>query len=401
MLYGMNIKKYLIVIFVLIVSVDISAMYSRLKREGRLDVLPPIHALEARVKAKMQEEGQEALRYINRACDVAFLHHHILATLKNEVRLYRFYRPEFASFRPGFASLFNQVDISRILKARRELFDLFRHCARRFLVPRERERIDEILQPFRKYGFKETDVLNGYHQDTYEKKELLFYAIQRCCPATVAYLIRKGADCKRIGAGNATAMKALVYRSEDKCDNDFYTIADLLYENNAPMNIVDDWGSTALGLAAVLGNIDMIKWLLDHGADPNRQDSRREETPFMYFARYLYSHNRARHQEALRWFLDKDADENVTNYENKTIFDMLSTNQAQQLRKDIDACHVKKRAILFPICDQAMRVTRGDEAPDDCVHLILDYLCFDSMRKEQDKQSEEAKNVLKTVMRRA
>ena len=78
---------------------------------------------------------------------------------------------------------------------------------------------------------------------------------------------------------------------------------------------VSDWaGRTALHWASLYNRTDVIKHLLDKGANMNRQDRRDKYTPLHWAAQYKKT-------EAVRILIENGADVNLMNYGNKTPLD--------------------------------------------------------------------------------
>ena len=80
------------------------------------------------------------------------------------------------------------------------------------------------------------------------------------------------------------------------------------------VNVSHGGGYTALHYATMFNRTDVIKRLVDVGADVNRQN-RYEDTPLHWAAR----HNNT---EAVRLLLDNGADINLKNRTNKTPLDV-------------------------------------------------------------------------------
>ena len=82
-----------------------------------------------------------------------------------------------------------------------------------------------------------------------------------------------------------------------------------------PVDVSDRGGWTALHIAAWFNRTDVIERLVDKGADVNRQNRRREETPLQLAAHYNKT-------EAVRLLLHNGADINLKNYFNETPLDV-------------------------------------------------------------------------------
>ena len=78
-----------------------------------------------------------------------------------------------------------------------------------------------------------------------------------------------------------------------------------------PVDVSDVGSYTALHNATAFNRTDVIKRLVDEGADVNRQDRWYKDTPLHLAARDNYT-------EAVRLLLDNGADINLKNNDNKT-----------------------------------------------------------------------------------
>ncbi|KAF8265665.1 hypothetical protein EI94DRAFT_1735068 [Lactarius quietus] len=66
-----------------------------------------------------------------------------------------------------------------------------------------------------------------------------------------------------------------------------FHVADLLYRYGAVVDVRDSYKDTALLAASVSGQVDTMRWLLDHGVDPNACDSDVRWTPLHFAARNM------------------------------------------------------------------------------------------------------------------
>ena len=96
-------------------------------------------------------------------------------------------------------------------------------------------------------------------------------------------------------------------------EGDIITVDRFLREG-MPVDADDHRSATALRRAIMFNRTDVIKRLVDEGADVNRQTRYGEETPLHLAAR----HNKT---EAVRLLLDNGEDINLKNYSNKTPLD--------------------------------------------------------------------------------
>ncbi|KAF8268319.1 hypothetical protein EI94DRAFT_1186065 [Lactarius quietus] len=90
-----------------------------------------------------------------------------------------------------------------------------------------------------------------------------------------------------------------------------FRAADLLYRHGAAMDVQDAVRDTPLHAASANGQADIIRWLLDHGADSNACDSIGRWTPFHYAADYLQL-------DAVQVLLKYNADINLKNEAGQT-----------------------------------------------------------------------------------
>ena len=97
-------------------------------------------------------------------------------------------------------------------------------------------------------------------------------------------------------------------------DGDVITVDRMLREG-MPVDVSGGNGFTALHYATLFNRTDVIKRLVDEGADVNRQTRYDKDNP-LYFAA------RCNKTEAVRLLLDNGADINLKNSENKTPLDV-------------------------------------------------------------------------------
>ena len=81
-----------------------------------------------------------------------------------------------------------------------------------------------------------------------------------------------------------------------------------------PVDVSDGYGWTALHYASWFSQTDVIKHLLDKGANMNRQDRYKKNTP-------LHKAAQNNKTEAVRILIENGADVNLMNYVNKTPLD--------------------------------------------------------------------------------
>ena len=96
-------------------------------------------------------------------------------------------------------------------------------------------------------------------------------------------------------------------------NGDVITVDRLLREG-MPVDVSDGDRWTALHYASWCNRTDVIKRLVDEGADVNRQTRYRKETPLHITARYNKT-------KAAQLLLDNGADISLKNYRNKTPLD--------------------------------------------------------------------------------
>ena len=99
-----------------------------------------------------------------------------------------------------------------------------------------------------------------------ENRTSLMWAAFNGHTDVVAYLLRKGAELEAKDAGGRTA---LLYSSSGP----FATTVELLLEKGAEVDVRGSLeGFTALMTAAAEGQVEVVRLLLAHGADPSLED---------------------------------------------------------------------------------------------------------------------------------
>ncbi len=100
-----------------------------------------------------------------------------------------------------------------------------------------------------------------------KKRTPLILAASNGHTSVVEFLFSKGAD---INARDSDGQTALMYA----CKRSFNETAAFLLKNGAEVNVQSEKkGITALILAAGWGNVDLVRMLLEHGADANLRDN--------------------------------------------------------------------------------------------------------------------------------
>lgn len=99
-----------------------------------------------------------------------------------------------------------------------------------------------------------------------ENRTPLILAAYNGHTSVVEFLLGNGAD---VNAADKSGQTALIHA----CKRSFNETAALLLKNGADVNFqTRKAGTTALMIAAVLGNVDLVRLLLEHGADADLAD---------------------------------------------------------------------------------------------------------------------------------
>ena len=91
-------------------------------------------------------------------------------------------------------------------------------------------------------------------------------------------------------------------------------MVDRMLRDGMPVDVNDGF-DTALHLATWFNQTDVIKHLLQEGADVNRQDQWHKDIPLHFAAQY-------NNTEITRLLIDNGADINIKNDVNKTLLDL-------------------------------------------------------------------------------
>ncbi len=119
-------------------------------------------------------------------------------------------------------------------------------------------------------------VLLDHHSDPNEPdgtgKGPLVYAAAKGLTPIVQLLLDAGADVNRVYAHNLTALMWAAGYPNIVTAQDGLATAELLVAQGASIHAVDDRGRSALMIAAERGHAEMVKWLMEHGADAALRD---------------------------------------------------------------------------------------------------------------------------------
>ncbi len=98
-----------------------------------------------------------------------------------------------------------------------------------------------------------------------------------------------------------------VHGGEEPCKG-HTDICALLIERGAEVNHVSDHGRTPLMAAAYVGNVGVVKMLIEKGADLNVQDKRHKYTALHHAINEIRHDHDAQHEEVIRELIDAGAD---------------------------------------------------------------------------------------------
>ena len=141
-----------------------------------------------------------------------------------------------------------------------------------------------------------------------------------------SFAMHGGGGAAQSGAASSASAHGVSYNLEpdDKAlinaarTGNFKAVQALL-TNDADINLQDVEGMTALMFAALNGMHDVVKLLVDKGADVNLRSNKHRETSLMYAAG-------KGHLDIVKMLLDKGADVNLRSNKNKTAADYTSTD---------------------------------------------------------------------------
>jgi uncharacterized protein len=150
-----------------------------------------------------------------------------------------------------FAFYYRRSEIADLLLAEKSDLDIFEATA-----AGRPDKVSEILQ-------REPQIAKSWSPDGFTA---LHFAAFFNRPEIAGILIRNGAD---VSAASHNAMKVTPLHSAAAAHSG--TVVRILVENGAPPNARQEGGWTALHEAAQIGDIKMVKTLLEHGAIHRQQ----------------------------------------------------------------------------------------------------------------------------------
>ncbi len=125
------------------------------------------------------------------------------------------------------------------------------HAFLKAVVDNNRARIEELFP-------------STYSADSEVAAIAASLAIQYRRPALLDFFLEKGLSANAISDGKPLLVIA--------CDASRYLDAKTLIKHGADVNLADDQGTTPLIMASTVNHEDLVRLLLDAGADPNRSD---------------------------------------------------------------------------------------------------------------------------------
>jgi ankyrin repeat protein len=97
---------------------------------------------------------------------------------------------------------------------------------------------------------------------------VLTYAVKHASREKIDVLLDAGADVTYIDACGYSVLVRAVYRDFPESKEDFHRLVSRLIEAGAPLDAVSGYGESAMSVASNRGDFQLLKLLIDRGADP-------------------------------------------------------------------------------------------------------------------------------------
>ncbi len=166
----------------------------------------------------------------------------------------------------------------------------------------------------RRWSMQEIDILEALRNDDYMR---------------IKQALKKGVDLEQIVENelNENEEPLLFYALHHKCS--FETIK-LLVESGADARLCDDQGVSLLDEAIVSGDLELVRYLVEEkGLDVNETRRKSGFTPLMQAASYGYT-------DIVRYLLEKGADIHARDSSNLTVLEYTKKLQRKNMQKFLE-----------------------------------------------------------------
>ena len=220
-----------------------------------------------------------------------------------------------------------------------------------------------------------------------KKCSVLHHACIVARPMTIRKLIRTGINVNQKDIYGRAAIHTAVTSSF------FSTNIDVLVENGADVNLVDDDGFTAVHLALICSNTEALKGLIRNSADINIKDTGNRKTPLHYtLSISVYYNFRYIGVKPMELLLAAKADPSIPNEDGLTFFEAvlsagknislnaLLSMQIEFLSKPLEDIYIplERWKILNTLLEQGFNPDAVNDSGHGPLHIsAFRYDCYD------------------------